>query len=115
MVPGQWALGRWEAKYAAGSTRIVCNIDSVTDGKNIFGTMEIAGQAPVKAKGIIRSENDTIPASLIFYTVENHSPPKREINADYSKSDREMTGYYYDRKGIMHQIKFLSTPLNKHP
>lgn len=115
VVPGQWALGRWEAKYAAGSTRIVCNIDSVTDGKNIFGTMEIAGQAPVKAKGIIRSENDTIPASLIFYTVENHSPPKREINADYSKSDREMTGYYYDRKGIMHQIKFLSTPLNKHP
>lgn len=112
VVPGQWALGRWEAKYVAGSTRIVCNIDSVANGKNIFGTMEIAGQAPVKAKGVIRSDNDTIPASLIFYPAENHSTGKQEIDADYSKSDKEMTGYYYDRKGIMHQIKFLSTPLN---
>lgn len=43
---------------------------------------------------------------------ENCSPSRQEIDADYSKADKEMTGYYYDLQGIMHQIKFLSTPLN---
>lgn len=113
IVPGQWALGRWEAKYASGRTHIVCNIDSVVDGKNIFGTMEIAGQAPVKARGVVRSEDDSIPQSFIFHPVEGFSPSKQEIDAEYSKADKTMTGYYYDRKGIMNQIKFISTPLTK--
>lgn len=111
IVPGQWATGRWVAKYAGGHTRIVCNIDSVVNGKEIYGTMEIAGQAPVNAKGIIKSENDTVPQSFSFHPVEDFSPSKQEIDAEYSKSDKTMSGYYYDRKGIMHQIIFLSTPL----
>lgn len=111
-VPGKWVLGTWEVKYASGSTRIVCNIDSVSEGKNIYGTMVIAGQAPVKAKGFVHSRHDTIPKSFIFFPADGGHATKRCVDADYSESKKAMTGYYYDRKGIMHQIEFTKTPLD---
>lgn len=36
---------------------------------------------------------------------------KQCIDAEYSRSEKQMQGYYTDRKGIMHQIVFTSTPL----
>lgn len=107
---GHWVLGQWVARYDGGSVRIVCNIDSVADGEYIFGTMSIAGQAPVKAHGRVYSKNDTLPASFSFYP-EKHEPQKQVLNAEYDKWDKKMKGYYYDRKGIMNSIVFLSTPL----
>lgn len=38
-------------------------------------------------------------------------PLKREMDAEYRKSDKTISGYYYDRNGVMHQIRFLPTPL----
>lgn len=107
---GQWVIGKWEAKYAGGNTRIVCDIDSVAEGKKIFGTITIAGQTPVKATGTVYNRNDTLPKSFTFYP-EEHEFGKQELSAEYVNSDKKMKGHYYDRKGIMHQLKFLSTPL----
>ncbi len=107
---GQWVVGKWVVKYAGGSTRIVCNIDSVANGETIFGTMAIAGQAPVKAKGLVHSKNDTLPGSFTFYP-ENHEAGKQLLQAEYNKREKEMEGYYSDRKGISHQITFLTTPI----
>lgn len=109
-VPGKWAIGKWDARYAGGSTRIVCNIDSVSpDGKHIFGTMVIAGQAPVAAKGTVSSRNDTLPGSFSFHP--EGTPQKRTIDAEYSSSDKTMVLHYTDRHGVMHQMTLLSSPL----
>lgn len=109
-IPGQWVLGKWEAKYAGGSTRIICNIDSVEGGKHIYGTMIIAGQSPVKARGTVSSKQDTLPEQFRFYPEEGGGM-KQCIDAEYSRNEKQMQGYYTDRKGIMHQIVFTSTPL----
>ena len=110
VLSGQWVIGQWEAKYASGSTRIICNIDSIEDGKKIYGTMVIAGQTPVKAIGNIESSNDTIPHSFSFWP-ENGSPSKQCIGATYNRANKIMDGTYTDRKGIMHQVTFVSSPL----
>lgn len=110
VLSGQWIAGKWDAKYTSGSTRIICNIDSIEDGKKIYGTMVIAGQSPVKAIGTVESSNDTIPHSFSFWP-ENGSPAKQCIDATYNSADKEMNGTYTDRKGIMHQITFISSPL----
>ena len=112
----QWALGDWSVKYTGGSTRIAWTIDSIgpkfRDGKTVFGTMRIAGGAPVPAKGLVHSDNDTIPSSLTFYPVE-HETQKQFIDLEYDKSDKESPwhGSYTDRKGIMHQITVTATPV----
>lgn len=112
-VPGKWVLGKWVAKYASGSTRIVCNIDSVEDGRYIYGTMEIAGQAPVKAVGSVSSKRDTIPESFSFH-VRDAGVQKQTFEATVNSINRdEWYVYYYDRKGIMHQMTLISTPLEK--
>lgn len=110
-VPGKWVLGKWVAKYGSGSTRIVCNIDSVDDGKTIYGTMEIAGQAPVKAVGTVSSRHDTIPESFSFH-VKDAGFNKQEFSARFNTVDKQWESYYYDRKEIMHQTFFVSTPLD---
>ncbi len=110
VLSSQWIAGKWDAKYASGSTRIICNIDSIEDGKKIYGTMVIAGQSPVKAIGTVESSNDTIPHSFSFWP-ENGSPTKQCIDATYNSADKEMNGTYTDRKGIMHQITFISSPI----
>lgn len=107
---GQWAIGSWEAKY--GRTRIVCNIDSVNTRNEIFGTMIIAGQTPVAARGKVANDNDTLPESFSFKPEETEYG-KQTIDATYNKMEKKMEGYYYDRKGVMHQIAFTSTPLDK--
>ncbi|MDE6300821.1 MAG: protein kinase [Muribaculaceae bacterium] len=110
-IPGKWVIGKWDARYAGGSTRIVCNIDSVVDGKVIYGTMVIAGQTPVEAQGHVSSENDSLPKYFHFFP-RTGDTQKQCITAEYDKNQKKMTGYYYDRKGIMHQIEFVSTPLD---
>lgn len=110
---GQWVLGTWVAKYASGSTRIVCNIDSVANGKEIYGTMEIAGQNPVKAKGRVYSNNDTLPKMFSFYPEDRGMDVDRKqtLDAEYDEYDKKMEGRYTDRKGIKNSIVFVSTPL----
>lgn len=104
-----WAVGRWEARY--GSTRIVCNVDSVADGEKIFGTMELAGQAPVEASGVVSTTRDTIPEEFQFH-VKGISDLKKRLLARFNSSTGEWTCYYYDRNGVMHEAKMISTPLN---
>lgn len=112
-VPGKWVVGKWVTKYASGSTRIICNIDSVEDGKYIYGTMEIAGQAPVKATGTVSSKRDTIPESFTFH-VKDAGAMKQSFEARVNTVNREeWFAYYYDRKEIMHQMTILSSPLDK--
>lgn len=110
--PGRWALGRWEAVYASGSTRIVCNVDSLVDGKQAFGTMELAGQAPVAAHGTVSSYHDSIPDKL-FFNVVDAGLQKKSLEAQYDRQKDEFTGYYYDRRGIMHQLVFKRVPYSK--
>ena len=110
-IPGKWVLGKWVAKYASGATRIVCNIDSVEDGKKIYGTMEIAGQAPVKAVGTVSSRHDTIAESFSFH-VKDAGFNKQEFSARVNTVNKQWESYYYDRKEIMHQTTLVSTPLN---
>lgn len=110
--PGSWVLGRWEIKYPVGSVRIICNIDSIRDGKYIYGNMVIAGQAPVSASGSVRSENDTIPKSFSF-KVNNNQVQRQSLSIEYVAKDKSFRGYYYDRKGIMNSIRVVSTPLDK--
>lgn len=112
IVKGKWVLGSWTVKYASGSTKIICNIDSVEDGKYIYGTMTIAGQAPVKAKGNVKSENDTVPLSFSFWPVDGGGAMKQCVSAEYISRNNEMKGYYNDRKGVSHQINFIATPLS---
>lgn len=111
-VAGKWVLGKWDTKYAGGSTRIVCNIDSVHKGKDIFGTMVIAGQAPVQARGSVFSQNDTLPESFNFYPISGGAM-KQCLNVEYSTFNKEFNATYTDRKGISHQITVLSTPMGK--
>ncbi|MCD8235860.1 MAG: protein kinase [Prevotellaceae bacterium] len=99
----KWVLGEWTVKYASGSTRIVCNIDSVTESKRILGTMIIAGQAPVKAEGVVYSTDDTIPSSFTFKPIDVAANTKT-VDVEYDKSTKSFRGYYYDRKGIMHEV-----------
>lgn len=108
---GAWVLGRWEAKYKGGQTRVVCDIDSVEEGKYLYGTMTIAGQAPVKAKGRVNSENDTIPDSFSVWPEENGEAFKQCLMGEYRKRSNTMSGHYYDRKEVMHEVEFLSSPL----
>lgn len=96
----QWIVGQWTIRY--GNTKIVCNIDTVTEKKNIRGTMVIAGQAPVKAIGSMTSYHDTIPESFTFFP-EGSKYNVQTVDVTYSRSDKTFNGYYYDRKGIMHQ------------
>ena len=111
-VPGKWVMGRWEAKYASGSTKIVCNIDSVEDGKYIYGTMEIAGQPPVKATGTVSSKHDSIPESFSFH-VKDAGYNKQSFDASFNSVNKAWNCYYYDRKTIMHEMTLLSTPFDK--
>ena len=108
---GLWVVGTWKAKYVSGGTRITCNVDSVApDGKSIYGTMVIAGQAAVPARGQVFSRNDTLPKFFTFYPVE-HETGRQVLSAEYDRREKRMEGYYSDRKGISNQIVFLSTPL----
>lgn len=108
---GQWVLGTWKAKYVSEGIRITCNVDSISDdGKSIYGTMVIAGQAAVPARGLVFSENDTLPKSFTFYPVE-HETGKQLLTAEYDEREKQMEGRYTDRKGVTSQIVFLSTPL----
>lgn len=109
---GKWVLGQWKAKYAGGSTTIICNIDSVEDGKKIYGTMVLAGQAPVEAQGVVSSDNDTLPEHFTFY-VKDAGVQKKSISVDYDTYNKEFRAYYYDRNGIMHQMTILATPAKK--
>lgn len=111
---GQWVLGKWVAKYASGSTSIVCNIDSFKNGE-IYGTMEIAGQKPVEAQGSFKSKNDTLPNWFYFYPKDQgmSAYSKQTLHAEYDRHEKKMEGYYYDRKGITNTIVFVSTPLKK--
>lgn len=106
---GKWVLGQWKAKYAGGKTTILCNIDSIEEGKKIYGTMVIAGQAPVEAQGVVSSDNDTLPNSFTFY-VKDAEIQKKSISVDYDKYNKKYSAYYYDRNGIMHEMTVLSTP-----
>lgn len=106
---GKWVLGQWKAKYAGGSTTIVCNIDSVEDGKKIFGTMVIAGQAPVEASGVVSSDKDTLPEHFTFY-VKDADINHKTISVDYDSREKSYRAHYYDRNGVMHQMDVISTP-----
>ena len=110
VIPGKWVLGTWEVKYASGSTRIVCHIDSVEDGKYIYGTMVIAGQAPVSASGTVSSKHDTIPESFSFFA-ENGTYNKQNLDANFDTRTKEWRGLYYDRKTIAHEVIFTKIPL----
>ncbi len=107
---GQWVLGTWKVKY--GGTTIVCNIDSINPDDQIFGTMIIAGQAPVEAHGKVWSENDTLPEMFRFWPDEM-GYGKQTLEATYNKGRKVMEGHYYDRKKIMNQVNFIQTPLSK--
>ena len=109
VVPGTWVLGTWEFKIATG-TKIICNIDSVENGKDIYGTIKIGNQAPVPAVGSIRSKKDTLPESFNF-RVETGAYNKQNLDADYNSRKKEWTGRYYDRKTIGHDVTFLKTPM----
>lgn len=111
VVSGSWVIGKWDARYASGSTRIVCNIDSVDTDQKIYGTMTIAGKMPVEATGYVTSSHDTIPETFSFRPVDG-SATKQCIDATYNRIDKVMNGNYTDRKGIMHQIVFKSSPLD---
>lgn len=106
----QWVLGRWVSKYASGSTRIVCNVDSVDAKGHIYGTMELAGQAPVPASGVVESRKDTVPKFFSF-KVDGTDFQRKEFSATYNASRNEMEANYYDRKGTMHQLTITSSPL----
>lgn len=117
---GKWAVGSWEVRYASGTTRIVCNIDSVEHGKNIYGTMIIAGGKPVEARGRVYTKNDTIPESFIFYPAESEGR-KQVVEVEYSPNEyiyengagshiKIFKGYYTDRKGIRHEITVTRMP-----
>lgn len=108
---GTWVLGKWDARYTSGSTRIVCNIDSVEDGSKLYGTMIIAGQAPVRARGTVKSDNDTIPRSFAFWVAEGNDS-KQKITGKYDEKTKSMTGYYLDRKGRRQEITFVSDPVS---
>ncbi|MDE6556530.1 MAG: hypothetical protein K2K55_06155, partial [Duncaniella sp.] len=107
---GQWVLGTWEFKLNSG-TRIVCTVDSIEDGKNIFGTMKIGKQAPVEANGVVHNESDTLPDSFSFHALTG-GYNKQNLNVTYNPRTKKPEGYYYDRNSIMHQITFVRTPLN---
>lgn len=106
---GKWVLGQWKVKYAGGKTTIICNIDSVEDGKKIYGTMVIAGRAPVEAQGVVSSDNDTLPDAFTFY-VKNAGVQKQTLSVEYDSRDKDYSSYYYDRNGIMNQMTVVSTP-----
>ena len=108
-VPGKWILGTWEFKIGTG-TKIVCNIDSVENGKDIYGTIKIGSQAPVPAVGNIRSKHDTIPETFTF-RVETGAYNKQNLDATYNGRKKEWTGLYYDRKTIAYEVTFLRTPM----
>ncbi len=105
---GKWVLGTWKVKY--GSTTIVCNIDSINPEDQIFGTMVIAGQAPVAAHGKVWSENDTLPEMFRFWPDEM-GYGKQTLEGSYNKGRKVMEGHYYDRKKILHTVNFVQTPL----
>ena len=109
VVPGRWVLGTWEFKIGTG-TRIVCNIDSVENGKDIYGSIKIGSQAPVAAVGHISSKHDTIPESFSF-RVETGAYNKQNLDATYNSRKKEWTGLYYDRKTIGNDVTFIKTPM----
>ena len=109
VIPGKWILGTWEFKIGTG-TKIVCNIDSVENGKEIYGTIKIGSQAPVPAKGYLRSKKDTIPDTFTFM-VETGAYNKQNLDATYNPRKKEWTGLYYDRKTIAYEVIFLKTPM----
>ena len=107
----QWVLGTWKTKYASGSTSIICHIDSIDKHNQIFGTMEIAGQAPVEARGNVKSKSDTIPDNFSMWPIEEGSKNRKCLNFSYKKDRKKVEGTYYDRKGTSHKMTFLLTPL----
>lgn len=109
-VPGKWVLGTWEFKIGSG-TRIICNIDSVENGKDIYGTIKIGSQAPVPALGYVRSKHDTIPESFNF-RVETGAYDKQNLVADYNSRTKTWRGLYYDRKTLANDVIFTKTPMS---
>ncbi|MCH5239975.1 MAG: protein kinase [Muribaculaceae bacterium] len=109
VVAGQWVLGTWEFKIPTG-TKIVCQIDTIEDGKNIYGTIKIGNQAPVPAIGWVRSKKDTIPESFSFM-VKTGSYNKQNLDAEYNSRTKEWRGLYYDRKTLANEVIFTKTPL----
>ena len=111
-MKGQWALGTWDAHYKDGTTRIIANIDSVApNGEEIFGTMIIAGQAPMKAHGNVKSKNDTLPDTFLFWPIEGGDREKRSMQGIYLRTKKEMTGNYFDRHRKVHKLEFTKIPL----
>ena len=108
IVPGAWALGDWEVKYETGNTTIKFTIDSVYKGKEIYGTMIIAGQKPVAAKGSISNEKDTIPNYLFFKPETEYS--YKQVYGQYDKKRQEWKGSYTDRNGKHHDVIYLKAP-----
>ncbi|MDE7096919.1 MAG: hypothetical protein K2O47_05445, partial [Muribaculaceae bacterium] len=107
----QWVLGTWKTKYSSGGTSIICHIDSIDKHNQIFGTMEIAGQAPVEARGNVKSKSDTIPDNFSMWPIEEGSKNRKCFNFSYKKDRKSAEGTYYDRKGTSHKMTLLSTPL----
>ncbi len=107
-LAGSWALGNWEVKYKEGSTTINFTIDSVYKGKEVFGTMIIAGQKPVPAKGSIRNRNDSVPNFIFFKPAEGYS--KQEVYGRFDRDSMTWSGNYTDRKGVVHEVQYLKSP-----
>ena len=108
IIPGAWALGNWEVKYETGNTTIKFTVDSVYKGKEVYGTMIIAGQKPVAAKGSISNVKDTIP-NYIFFKPETEYSHKQVYGA-YDKKTNTWHGYYDDRNGKHHDVIFVKAP-----
>ncbi len=119
---GTWAIGKWEVKYESGGTRIICNIDTVEHGKEIYGTMIIAGQKPVEARGRVYTKDDSIPEGFQFYPADapgvnqrvqvNYSPNEYVYENGGGKHIKVFNGYYVDRHGIQHTLKVVGMPVD---
>ncbi len=106
-------FGTWTGVYEDGSTKIVCRIDSLVDKKEIFGTMIIAGQKPVAAKGEIKVKRDTI-VKEIFFKPADMTSYHQVFKMRYDPYTDTRTGYYVDRKGTSHDI-IITPPSGTEP
>lgn len=107
---GIWAVGRWEGVLDSGKDVIVCEIDSVCNGREIYGTMKVGSHKPAKAKGIVKSKNDSIPESFSF-EISDKGKAESSVSAEYDADEQIMTGYYNGDDGSLKRITFTSTPL----
>lgn len=104
--------GKWTGVYTDGTTRIVCKVDSL-DEKKIFGTMSIAGQAPLAAKGQIVVKQDTV-INHLFLKVDNHQSYIQSFSIDYDRKTGTYSDTYTDRKNKKHDL-VVSAPWQAAP